>query len=455
VTWAHELAMGAGCFGKTRRVWSRCTLAIGLATAFAACGDGSNLGWTDEPSPGGGGGASGSKATGGNQTGGNQTGGNQTGAAGSSTTAGTGAVPSSGGQAGAGPEPGPGGHAGDGGASPGAAGLGGEEALGGAAGAGPGNAAAGAGGDASGDGGGGDDGTGSGDGGLLGRPCTGDLDCTSVSEAGLHCLKPSSTALDGGGPPGGLCTRKCQSDSDCDSHAAGALCYPFSDTASYCVEGCSFGDPEPGHDKCHNRADFACAPAMLGNTNDACGVATPCFEGELCSSGTCHVVFPGCLPSCRGDIDCGAGLYCDQSFLSGVCVKKKPTGKRLGEPCLVPGAHEPAERDECLGFCQPDQPGATTGHCGASCPLLGGCAWDAGSERFDGACVYLNTWTSSAAAGDLGYCAQACDCSAQCDDGALMCTLFGDDALPSNFNGDGLCLTAEPELEELDACAPL
>ena len=289
--------------------------------------------------------------------------------------------------------------------------------------------------------------------GSLGSRCGALTDCA----AGLICLTPKSTQLDGGAPPRGLCTMPCVSDQECAPQGSGALCYPSDPSdelgGGYCIEGCSFGQPSLGEVKCHNRDELACNPARFSLSGDTCFDTTDCQAGELCQAGGCSVVFPGCLPSCRGDIDCAQGMYCDQSFLSGVCRAQKPTGKGLGEPCTVPGPNEPAEPDECLGFCQPDSDVGDQGHCSATCGLLSECGWNAQTGKFDGACFYASVLTADVGyIGDFGFCTPTCNCTAECQDPALGCALIAGGPLPEDFRGPGLCFTPDPEEDELDQC---
>ena len=315
-------------------------------------------------------------------------------------------------------------------------GSGGSSGSGGSAGSGGSNAAG-----STGTAGGGHAGASTVSGGKLGRACINDVDCRAPADTALKCITATSTELGPGAPPKGLCTAACATDDDCSAHGPGAICYPFSDQASYCIEACQFGQPALGEAKCHNRAEFACNPALLGATNSPCDQSTDCQDGELCLNGACNVVFPGCLPACRGDIDCANGMYCDQSFLSGVCITTKPTGKRLGEPCTVPAANLPAEPDGCLGFCQADDASNSgKGHCAATCGLGTQCAWDPASQRFDGACFTASVLTDiNADTGDFGYCTSSCNCSEECHDPVLSCQLLAQGALSADFKGEGLC----------------
>jgi len=293
----------------------------------------------------------------------------------------------------------------------------------------------------------------------LGRGCIDDQECEDSKAPGLVCIKETDTDLGGGAPPKGLCTAPCTADADCSELGEGSLCFPFGDGGeAYCVEGCAFGAPGFGGAKCHNRDEFACNPALLGATDEPCTSNAQCGIGELCIAAdqnnpgagqVCAIVVPACLPACRGDIDCADGLYCDASFLSGVCVEKKPTGKALGEACTVKD-----EPDDCLGFCQADETGKTAGHCAQTCALGVQCAWNTSARVYDGVCLYASVLTQdTGAAGDFGFCTPSCNCTEECGDPALGCAVeptLG--RLNSDFRGPGLCFTADPNIKELDEC---
>lgn len=299
----------------------------------------------------------------------------------------------------------------------------------------------------------------------LGRACSTKAECADPKFPELTCITGKDAVLGNGAPPKGLCTMPCDvptadlPDDPCEALAPGGLCFPFdssSATTGYCVEGCSFGAPGLGEPaKCHNRPEFACNPALLGATSAACKVSGDCQAGELCSAGVCNVVLPACLPACAGDIDCEDGFYCDQSFLSGVCVTKKPTGKALGEPCTPPGPNEPDEPDECLGYCAPDVTGGTQGHCVATCTYGAPCAYNNGTQLYDGACILINQQIVGASpdVGDFGYCDLTCNCAAECLDPTLACTLL-DSPLPDQFRGGGFCLEPTAGDVAYDQCVP-
>ncbi len=294
----------------------------------------------------------------------------------------------------------------------------------------------------------------------LGRACMNDNECKDAAAPDLKCVTAKQPLLGGGAPPKGLCTMPCAvpqtaDDTDaCEALGPGAICYEFdsSSTDGYCVEGCSFGTADIGETKCHNRSEFACNPALFGATDTACTSTAACQAGEVCLGGACNVVLPACMPACRGDIDCDDGMYCDQSFLNGLCVTKKQVGKALGEPCTVP-PEDASEPDECLGFCQADSATGDSGHCSVTCPFARQCAWNAATEKFDGLCAFGSVLTpDDIAQGDFGFCALSCNCTTECNDPTLGCSLLQDTPLPEDFKGAGLCFTPDADTVAYNHC---
>jgi hypothetical protein len=286
--------------------------------------------------------------------------------------------------------------------------------------------------------------------GTLGSSCDAVADC----QPGLSCITGGTALLGDRSLPHGLCSLPCTSHEQCIDQDAGSLCFPFDPEATegYCVEGCAFGDPSAGAQKCHNRLDFACLPALLFDTGEPCVSNASCQPGDTCLDGRCALVLPACLPSCRGDLDCASGSYCDQSFLNGLCTTQPPTGKGLGEPCTVPASSEPAEPDDCLGFCLSDGDGSSNGHCATTCGLLNGCAWEPDTEQFAGACLYPSALTTElAGAGDFGFCTPACNCSDECLNETLECTTTTF-SLSDAFSGPGLCFSKEPGSTTHEEC---
>ncbi|HEY6079968.1 MAG TPA: hypothetical protein VIW29_14240 [Polyangiaceae bacterium] len=297
----------------------------------------------------------------------------------------------------------------------------------------------------------------------LGQPCEADSQCDDPAAPGLVCITASDD-LGNGAPPNGLCSAPCMATAagdNCADYGPGAFCYPFSTdtnaTEGYCVEGCFFGDMGITATKCHDRLDFACSPAGLGNTQDPCGDSTECQAGEVCLSGTCQVVFAGCLPACRGDIDCAEGKFCDLTFLAGTCVDEKPPGKGLGEPCSIVGD----EPDDCIGFCQEDTEGGSTGHCQSTCSLGSACAYDNELARFKGACITPTLFSpeGDVAVGDWGFCRPTCNCAAECNDAELGCYKVTEITLPTDtetgYSGAGLCFGIDPAEPQYDECVSM
>jgi hypothetical protein len=285
--------------------------------------------------------------------------------------------------------------------------------------------------------------------GKLGAECATTADCG----AGLSCVAPTDLVLADGAPPHGLCTAPCTASEACDALSTGALCVPYGETEDgYCMQGCTFGDPPLGQTKCQGRTDQACLPAFLVNTNDPCAGPEDCFSGEICN-GTCQAVLAACIPTCTGDFDCEDGLYCNQQFLNGTCVPDQPTGKPLGAPCAVPGPNDPAEPDECVGFCQADSAESDQGHCSASCGLTSPCGWDAATEKFGGVCLYASSLTAeTGGVGDFGFCTPSCNCAADCDTDGVACEDLGLGPLGPDFVGQGLCFAPSAQSTPLEAC---
>jgi hypothetical protein len=292
----------------------------------------------------------------------------------------------------------------------------------------------------------------------LGRACKDDNDCSDTLAPGLKCVTATDAVLGDGAPPKGLCTADCTKNSECLDYGENSLCFLWDadSDAGYCIEGCKFGEVMLGETpKCHNRPEFACN-SLFGDTGESCTTDAECQAGEPCLGGTCVALIPGCMPSCRGDIDCAKDWYCDQSRTlggagGGVCRKTKPTGKGLGEPCTVPGDDEPNEPDECQGFCSPDAATGNAGHCTTNCGLLNECGWNPTTQKFDGLCMYGTTLLEDEDLGDIGFCGLTCNCTDECNDDRLVCTVqYGE--LRDTFRGPGMCLAESDMTVLLDQC---
>jgi hypothetical protein len=120
----------------------------------------------------------------------------------------------------------------------------------------------------------------------------------------------------------------------------------------------------------------------------------------------------------------------------------------------VPPAGAPAEPDECLGFCQADDAFGNQGHCSSTCGLLNPCGWDALTHNYDGVCLYASVLTAEDGyIGDFGFCTPTCNCSQECQDPSLSCSLLEQGPLPSEFRAPALCFAPDASTEPYDECS--
>lgn len=264
----------------------------------------------------------------------------------------------------------------------------------------------------------------------LGAACEDDGDC---GDARLTCLK-SDGLEDGSGPPKGLCTLTCTTDGACREFTDNAYCVDIGDQG-YCLEGCTTGSA--GEPKCHSRSEFACTLLGLIPDGEACETSDECGGNQLCSTaGICGDIVTGCLPTCGGDFDCGAGQFCD--FASGFCVADKPTGLPIGSAC-----NPRATTDPCNGFCAETNEEGTQGKCEAFCAFsegLIGCGWD-GDGPAEAACLFgtILSPPGDLGNGDLGICGKLCDCNDQCEIPNEYCIDDADGAISAIWNRNGYC----------------
>jgi hypothetical protein len=185
--------------------------------------------------------------------------------------------------------------------------------------------------------------------------------------------------------------------------ADGALCVAFGD-AAYCVEGCEYGTLDPmafDREKCHGRREFACRPVLV-NAGGSCQEDDDCESDQVCNE-TCHNVETGCMPQCNGDFDCPTGRFCDPK--TGECVDDIPVGSQLGTTC------QPGADDSCRGVCA-QVGGSTDWRCAEPCTL--GVYPSCGSPTDPAAVGCAVASGPDAGFGDLGWCAELCDCNADC-----------------------------------------
>jgi MYXO-CTERM domain-containing protein len=226
---------------------------------------------------------------------------------------------------------------------------------------------------------------------VVGSACKKDGDCS----AGLHCVPSSSNELNGGAAANGLCTVDCTAhgQADCDAVDTGSLCLPVNATtkAAYCYERCNEGVPTTDTPKCHNRVDMACAPSSSG------------------------VGF--CAPTCRADTDC-SGRKC--SLVSGLCVDSVKGTLPTGAAC-----DPTAKTTACEGSCLPlttDTASEKNSICSSVCSLgMPGSCGQAASSSAKPTAACLVTFDTGESVGDIGACAQFCDCNADCKNPNFVC----------------------------------
>lgn len=226
--------------------------------------------------------------------------------------------------------------------------------------------------------------------GLLGASCATDSDCGDEDASGLGCLR-ASAEFGERGPAGGLCTAPCTVHADCWSWDETAVC---ASQPGVCVEGCTRGSPRPDTwdpSKCHGRQDMACSASSRA-----------------------------CTPRCARDDQCGVGLHCNPA--TGLCDPKRVTGDPPGTACDRFSGANP-----CAGVC--------LGICGELCTI--GAAVTCGVSRFHSSlrAVCLGEIVASSV-GDLGYCAELCNCSSDCPSDTV-CAPWD---FEGRFEAAGLCV---------------
>jgi hypothetical protein len=292
----------------------------------------------------------------------------------------------------------------------------------------------------------------SGDGGgaALGASCTRDADCPT----GGFCLTGDTRQLFGGAPPAGTCVAACDSVGGCAAFGS-ATCVQVDDPAAaadagqsatgLCFERCQIGGAAGTGAKCHGRAQIACAPV------------------EASASGAGY-----CRPICATSGECLSGV-CDPR--RGVCVDSAPTDPAFALRCQAPadggagpdgggGAADAAVAAEdgggdaavaappCAGLCVGVS--ASSSLCTRRC-LFGStdeCAPELDGRR-RGGCLFV---TKGGSVGDLGYCAELCDCNRDCADPSLVCDAFDDPTLEAAFTRKGVCTPAELVINRALSC---
>jgi len=244
----------------------------------------------------------------------------------------------------------------------------------------------------------------------LGAPCQSQGDCPD----GAHCLTERGSGLRGGGPPQGMCVADCSTDPRACEAFSQAVCVIFDGAdagSAFCFPACKHGTASLA--KCGGRADLACEKLE--------------DEGEL----------GFCRPFCQMNEECESGR-CDRR--NGVCVQAEVGGDDFGRPCSLQGDLEP-----CSGICVAME-GTDLAFCSHRC-VYGSAAPCGPLAGAPGLCALS---ADGGSLGDVGYCAELCDCSEQCTHPDLHCDAFSSAAVRDRLGKAGVCAVAtEPDPEPL------
>jgi hypothetical protein len=162
-------------------------------------------------------------------------------------------------------------------------------------------------------------------------------------------------------------------------------------TVGWCVQPCDLGSAPAS--KCHARQDQACSG--LYDTDN-------------------RLIDAACLPMCASDAQCGS-RKCDPT--SGYCTDALPPSPPLGGACNENDTNDPCTSagrcfaGECIELCRY---GSSDG-----CGFRSG-ALDAAAGTFGG-CVSPWDDPANGTSGDLGFCLQACETSADCLAPGMLC----------------------------------
>jgi hypothetical protein len=194
----------------------------------------------------------------------------------------------------------------------------------------------------------------------------------------------------------------------CESFAD-AACVAFDVSATqraYCFSTCRHGTPELR--KCGNRTDTACEKLES--------------EQEL----------GFCRPFCTSDEDCGE-RRCDRRH--GVCTEALPESADFGRPCstATAGADE-AEEANCSGICVLLD-GSDIAVCSHRC-IYGDIKSCTGSKEAPSLCALA---AGNGSVGDVGYCAELCDSSEQCQHPDVCCDPFSSQTVRDLVGRAGVC----------------
>jgi hypothetical protein len=241
----------------------------------------------------------------------------------------------------------------------------------------------------------------------LGASCSTDQDCPKKAQ----CLTNDSKSWLGGAPPEGICVADCSEDDQ--------VCDDFANTT--CIESLREG-AEPSQTGIRSALCLPrCSPKDGSLSEPSCSK----FPGTLCEplsdDGT-----GVCRPMCSLDSQC-ASKHCDLQF--GVCVSEPTTYKTsFGSACSP-------ENSTCNGVCLTLSSGYEV--CSNRCTFGSRATCDGiTGSTVASACAY---GSMGGGLGDLGYCAQLCDCDDDCAHEQLVCESFADESVRAALGHQGLC----------------
>lgn len=241
----------------------------------------------------------------------------------------------------------------------------------------------------------------------LGTSCSEDSDCPK----GATCLTTDSTAWLGGAPTEGICVADCSLDD--------SVCDDFADAT--CVESSRQGGESIGGTVSNALCLPSCSPAHGSLDEPACE-ATP---GSLCEPLTDDGMGI-CRPVCNFDEQCASG-HCDRQL--SVCVANATHYEvELGTSC------DP-DANTCNGVCLTLSTGYSV--CSARCRF--GSAEECGSSSASELSAVCAFAAPDGGLGDLGYCAELCDCDDDCSHKDFVCEAFPSASLQTTLGHQGIC----------------
>jgi len=246
---------------------------------------------------------------------------------------------------------------------------------------------------------------------VLGATCDADEDCPEQAT----CLKEGGHELFGGGPPRGICVAECTGSPEKCERFLDTVCViggeESKSSRAYCFPSCSPGVQQS--DKCGARTDLACERVSADS-----------------NAGFCR-------PFCTRNEECTPS-FCDQRL--GVCSTSASSDLDLGQPCSPN-----SEQSGCSGVCL--DLGGGFAVCSHRCSY-GSTAPCTGSGDAPGYCLF---GAPGGSLGDVGYCAQVCDCNDTCGHPQAVCDAFTSNGVRDLLGASGVCAPTDEGVTDL-AC---